>query len=160
MYLFEMPLSDLFLPIIQENTIQNWTANNFWIKLDLPKNERHSTNRQRMYRILMKLVEFGFLEKRVNPTNHRFSRFTETQKMLEFKSLDESKIDLSNMQLEEDKINLEIIFLEKQNEKYVELEKTFPNLQHKIFDEKEKCSFKILELKAYRSALKSIIDKN
>lgn len=158
MYLFEMPLSDLFLPIIQENTIQNWTANNFWIKLDLPKNERHSTNRQRMYRILMKLVEFGLLEKRVNPSNHRFSRFTETQKMIEFRSLDECKIDLSNMQLEENKINLEIIFLEKQHEKYLELEKNFPNLQQKISEEKDKCLNKILELKAYKCALKSILE--
>lgn len=153
-----MPLSNLFLPIIQENTIQNWTANNFWKKLELSKSERHSTNRQRMYRILMKLVEFGFLEKRVNPSNHRFSRFSETQKMVEFRSLDESKVDISKMQLEENKISLEIIFLEKQNEKYLVLEKNFPNLQRKICDEKEKCLSKILELKAYRCALKSIIE--
>lgn len=158
MYLFEMPLSDLFLPIIQENTIQNWTANNFWKKLELSKNERNSTNRQRMYRILIKLVEFGLLEKKVNSSNYRFSRFSETQKMVEFRSLDKSKIDISKMQLEEKKINLEINFLEKQNEKYLEMEKNFPNLQHIIFDEKEKCLNKILELKAYKSALKSVIE--
>lgn len=110
-----------------------------------------------MYRILIKLVEFGLLEKRVNPSNYRFSRFSETQKMAEFRSIDEAKIDISKMQLEENKINLEIIFLEKKHEKYLDLEKNFPNFQHKISEEKDKCLNKILELKAYKCALKSIL---
>ena len=62
------------------------------------------------------------------------------------------------MVLEENKINEEITFLEKQTEKYFQLEKNFPSLSYQISYEKDKCLGKILELKAYRSALKSVIE--
>ena len=153
----QMPLFDVFLPIIQKNTVQNWTANDFWEKLKLSKKDRNRFNHQRMYRILRKLVEFGFLEKRINHSNHKFSRFNETNKTYELKCLDQAKIDVSNMKQEESKINLEINFLEKQTEKYTQLEKTFPNLSHKISYEKDRCLSKIIELKAYQCALKSVL---
>ncbi len=111
-----------------------------------------------MYRILRKLVELGFLEKKINYSNHRFSRFYETDKTIELKQFSKSKIDLSNMVLEKNKIHDEITFLEKQNEKYLQLEKKFPGFSHQILDERNKCLGRIIELKAYRSALKSVIE--
>ncbi|SDY39487.1 hypothetical protein SAMN05421643_10984 [Acinetobacter kyonggiensis] len=61
MQLLKMPLFEIFLPIIQSNKIQNWTAKDFWKLMKLSKKDRNRFNRQRMYRILRKLVEFGFL---------------------------------------------------------------------------------------------------
>lgn len=152
-----MPLFELFLPIIQNNSIQNWTSSDFWEHMKLSKKERTRFNRQRMYRILRKLVEFGFLKKEINQSNPKFSRFKETDKLNEFKNLDKSKLDLYNMRSEEKKIDSEIVFLEKQTEKYQKLEHDFPNVKHKISNEKEKCSSKLIELKAYQCALKSVI---
>ena len=158
MQFIQMPLFDAFLPIIQENTIKDWTSNDFWLKIRLPAKNRNRFNRQRMYRILRKLVEFGFLEKQVNHSNHKFSRFNETEKTIELKCFGKPKNDFSDMVLEENKINEEITFLEKQTEKYFQLEKNFPSLSYQISYEKDKCLGKILELKAYRSALKSVIE--
>lgn len=62
------------------------------------------------------------------------------------------------MILEENIIYEEITFLEKQTEKYFQLEKNFPTLSHKISYEKSKCLNNIIELKAYRSALRSVIE--
>ncbi len=83
MHLSQMPLFDVFLPVIQENTIKHWTFNHFWLEIKLSDKERTRFNRQRMYRILRKLVELGFLEKKINYSNHRFSRFYETDKTIE-----------------------------------------------------------------------------
>ncbi|HGF9379439.1 TPA: hypothetical protein ACJES3_003630, partial [Acinetobacter nosocomialis] len=94
MQLLNMPLFDLFIPVIQKHFIQDWTANDFWEQLKLSKKERNRFNRQRMYRILRKLVEFVFLEKKINQNNPKFSRFKETNKLNEFRNLDNSKIDL------------------------------------------------------------------
>ena len=116
MHLSQMPLFDVFLPVIQENTIKRWSSNDFWLQIKLSEKERNRFNRQRMYRILRKLVELGFLEKKVNYSNHRFSRFYETEKTIELKHFSKSKIDLSNMVLEENKIHDEITFLEKQTD--------------------------------------------
>lgn len=154
----QMPLFDVFLPVIQENTVANWTSNDFWKKIKLSKMERNRFNRQRMYRILRKLVEFGFLAKQINHSNHRFSRFHETKKTAELKLLDKSKAEITNMQLEEIKISTEISFLEIQTEKYLQLEKNYPYLSNQISFEKDKCLNMLLELKAYRCALKSVIN--
>lgn len=139
----QMPLFDVFLPVIQENTVRNWTSNDFWLKIRLPHGERNRFNRQRMYRILRKLVELVFLEKQVNHSNHKFSRFNETEKTIELKCFGKPKNEFSNMVLEENKINEEITFLEKQTEKYFQLEKNFPSLSRKISYEKSKCLSKI-----------------
>lgn len=131
MQFLKMPLFELFLPILQSNSIQNWTATDFWEHLRLSKKERNRFNRQRMYRILRKLVEFGFLRKDINILNPRFSLFHETSKLNEFRSLDK--------------------------EKYEKLELGFPNMKNKISHAKEKCLSHIIELRAYQSALKSVI---
>lgn len=157
MQFLKMPLFELFLPILQSNSIQNWTATDFWEHLRLSKKERNRFNRQRMYRILRKLVEFGFLRKDINILNPRFSLFHETSKLNEFRSLDKEKSEKSKMKLEEIKISSEILFLEKQTEKYEKLELGFPNMKNKIFHAKEKCLSHIIELRAYQSALKSVI---
>ncbi|WP_180163690.1 hypothetical protein [Acinetobacter sp. YH12069] len=62
------------------------------------------------------------------------------------------------MILEDNKIIEEIFFLEKKTEKYLQLEQNFPHLSHQILYEKNKCLNNIMELKAYRSALKSVIE--
>ena len=157
MQLLKMPLFEVFLPVIQSNSIHNWTANDFWKQMKLNKKERHRFNRQRMYRILRKLVEFGFLEKEINKQNPRFSLFRETLKINEIRILDKEESDVSKIKLEEVKVSSEIIFLEKQVEKYRKLELSFPNISNKIFDAKKLCSSQLLELKAYRSALQSVI---
>lgn len=81
MQITNMPLFDMFLPIIQTRTIEKWTANDFWKNIKLTKRERTIFNRQRMYRILRKLVENGYLTKTINSKNLRKSSFTETKKI-------------------------------------------------------------------------------
>ncbi|HRN45003.1 MAG TPA: hypothetical protein PLH20_09560 [Flavobacterium sp.] len=122
----------------------------------MTKNERHRFNRQRMYRILRKLVEFGFLDKKIIQSNPRFSRFYETSKMFEFRTLEQVNIEISQMKIEETKLNSEIILLEKQIEKYEGLKVKFPCMKNKIAHAKEKCLSQLIEIKAYRSALKSV----
>ena len=157
MQLLRMPLFEIFLRIIQSNAIHNWTANDFWKHMKLSKKERHRFNRQRMYRILRKLVELGFLEKDINEHNPKFSLFRETSKINEIRTLREEESDVSKIKLEEAKISSEILFLEKQAEKYRKLELSFPNIQIRIAQAKEKCLSQLIELRAYHSALKSII---
>lgn len=152
-----MPLFEVLLPVIESNSIHNWTANDFWKQMKLTRKERHRFNRQRMYRILRKLVEFGFLEKELNQQYPRFSLFKETPKINEIRFLNEEESDVSKIKLEEVKVSSEIMFLEKQVEKYRKLELSFPNIKNKIFDAKEKCSSQLIELRAYQSALKSVI---
>ncbi|WP_168419472.1 MULTISPECIES: hypothetical protein [Acinetobacter] len=157
MQLLSMPLFQVFLPIIQSNSIHNWTANDFWKRMKLSRKERHRFNRQRMYRILRKLVELGFLEKDINQQSPRFSLFRETLKINEIRNLKEEESDVSKLRLEEVKVSSEIFFLEKQAEKYRKLELSFPNIKIKISEAKEKCLSQLIELRAYHSALKSII---
>ncbi|MEQ1176221.1 hypothetical protein ABLU22_15035 [Acinetobacter lwoffii] len=90
--------------------------------MKLSKKERHRFNRQRMYRILRKLVEFGFLEKDINKQNPQFSVFKETIKINEIRILNKEESDVSKIKLEEVKVSSEIIFLEKQVEEYRKLE--------------------------------------
>ena len=152
-----MPLFEIILPVIESNSIHNWTANDFWKQMKLTKKERHRFNRQRMYRILRKLVEFGFLDKELNQYNPRFSLFKETPKINEIRFLNKEESDVSKIKLEEVKVSSEIMFLEKQVEKYRKLELSFPNISNKICDAKKLCLSQLLELKAYRSALQSVI---
>ena len=152
-----MPLFEIILPVIESNSIHNWTANDFWKQMKLTKKERHRFNRQRMYRILRKLVEFGFLDKELNQYNPRFSLFKETPKINEIRFLNKEESDVSKIKLEEVKVSSEIMFLEKQVEKYRKLELNFPNISNKICDAKKLCLSQLLELKAYRSALQSVI---
>ena len=63
--------------------------------MKLTKKERHRFNRQRMYRILRKLVEFGFLDKELNQQHPRFSLFNETPKINEIRFLNVNIIDSS-----------------------------------------------------------------
>lgn len=110
-----------------------------------------------MYRILRKLVEFGFLEKELNLNYPRLSIFKETPKINEIRFLNKQESDVSKIKLEEAKVSSEIMFLEKQVEKYRKLELNFPNISNKICDAKKLCLSQLLELKAYRSALQSVI---
>ena len=71
--------------------------------------------------------------------------------------LNKEESDVSKIKLEEAKVSSEIMFLEKQVEKYRKLELNFPNISNKICDAKKLCSSQLLELKAYRSALQSVI---
>ena len=160
MQLLKMPLFEIFLPIIQSNKIQNWTAKDFWKLMKFSKKDRNRFNRQRMYRILRKLVEFGFLVKKVDDQNYRFSIFSETAKLNEIRNLDEKTYEASKMKLEELKLNSEILFLEKQAEKYVKLEQVFPNMKNQICHAKETCLSQLIEIKAYQSALKSVTALN
>ena len=157
MQLLKMPLFEVLLPVIESNSIHNWTANDFWKQMKLTKKERHRFNRQRMYRILRKLVELGFLEKELNQHHPRFSLFKETSKINEIRFLNKEESDVSKIKLEESKVSSEIMFLEKQIDKYRKLELSFPNIANKICDAKKVCSSQLLELKAYRSALQSVI---
>ena len=61
------------------------------------------------------------------------------------------------IKLEEVKVSSEIIFLEKQVEKYRKLELNFPNIKNKIANARAKYSSQLIELRAYQSALKSVI---
>ena len=74
-----------------------WTANEFWKHLKLGKKERNRFNRQRMYRLLRKLVEDGFLTKETNLVNPRFSTFSETNKPYQLREITGVSLDFIQM---------------------------------------------------------------
>ena len=95
--------------------------------------------------------------KEINEHNPRLSLFNETTKINEIKYLNNEESDVSKIKIEETKVSSEILFLEKQADKYRKLELNFPHIRNKIFDAKEKCLSQLIELRAYQSALKSVI---
>lgn len=148
---------DLLVPILEKNRIENWTANEFWKHLKLNKKERNRFNRQRMYRLLRKLVEDGFLIKKTNETNPKFSKFYETEKLNNFKNLSESSTDFVQMRESEQEAKKEICLLEKQLQNYELLERRYPNSRVLINIQKTKCKDRILDLNAYKTALNSVL---
>lgn len=148
---------DVFLPIIEKNQIVDWTANEFWKRLKLTKKQRNRFNRQRMYRLLRKLVEQGFLIKEIHPSNPTQSKFTETNKINEFRGVSDFSTDFLKMKTSETKVKEEIEFLERQLTNYAILEKNFPNSKNQIIFHKSQCLEKITNLKAYKYALNSVL---
>ena len=148
---------DLLVPILEKNRIENWTANEFWKHLKLNKKERNRFNRQRMYRLLRKLVEEGFLIKKINETNPKLSKFYETEKLNNFKNLSESSTDFVQMRESEQEAKKEICLLEKQLQNYELLERRYPNSRVLINIQKTKCKDRILDLNAYKTALNSVL---
>lgn len=84
---------ELFPPLFNSKKIEQWTANEFWKHLKLSKKERNRFNRQRMYRLLRKLVEDGFLTKETNLVNPRLSTFSETNKLDQLREITGISLD-------------------------------------------------------------------
>ena len=82
MQTINLPLFEKFPPLIQQYSINNWTTNDFWIALSLSTKERNRFNRQRMYRILRKLVELGFLEKKLTMKTLAFLYLVRQRKLI------------------------------------------------------------------------------
>ena len=97
MSISNMPMFELFPPLFKSKKIEQWTANEFWKHLKLSKKERNRFNRQRMYRLLRKLVEDGFLTKETNLVNPRFSTFSETNKPYQLREITGVSLDFIQM---------------------------------------------------------------
>ena len=113
MSLSNMPMFELFPPLFKSKKIEKWTANEFWKHLKLSKKERNRFNQQRMYRLLRKLVEDGFLTKETNLVNPRFSTFSETNKLDQLRELNSSSRDLMQMKNSQKETRDSIALLEK-----------------------------------------------
>lgn len=156
MQLENMPLFEKFIPIIQTKTIENWTANDFWKHIKLAKKERNKFNRQRMYRVLRKLVENGFLIKKVDQTNQRHSNFSETKNidiLRKNNSLIEENIAIENKiaHIEENIKNL--------NNKHDALKlaaKDFPYLSCKANQLRVNLTIEIKNLEVYKDVLQTL----
>lgn len=157
MSISNMPMFELFPPLFNSKKIEQWTANEFWKHLKLSKKERNRFNRQRMYRLLRKLVEDGFLTKETNWINPRFSTFSETSKLDQLREITDLSLDFVEMKHSEEETQKKISMLEKQLESYSLLEKKFPNSVIKINTEKNKCIEKLTDLNAYRTALNCVL---
>ncbi len=94
---------EIFPPLFNSKKIEQWTANEFWKHLKLSKKERNRFNRQRMYRLLRKLVEDGYLTKETNLVNPRFSTFSETNKLDQLREITEVSLDFIQMSFVHDK---------------------------------------------------------
>lgn len=92
-----MPLFELFRPLFKSKKIEQWTASEFWKHFKLSKKERNRFNQQRMYRLLRKLVEDGFLTKETNLVNPRFSTFSETSKLDQLREITDISLDFIQM---------------------------------------------------------------
>lgn len=160
MSLSNMPMFELFPPIFKSKKIEQWTANEFWKHLKLSKKERNRFNRQRMYRLLRKLVEDGFLTKETNLVNPRFSTFSETSKLDQLRELNSSSRDLMQMKNSQKETRDSIALLEKQLQSFNLLEKNFPNSINKINIQKNKCIDQLANLHAYNAALNSVLTSN
>lgn len=148
---------ELFPPIFKSKKIEQWTANEFWKHLKLSKKERNRFNRQRMYRLLRKLVEDGFLTKETNLVNPRFSTFSETEKIGQFRETTDISLDFIEMSHSKEETQKKISMLEKQLESFSLLEKKYPNSAARINTEKNKCIDKLTYLNAYSAALNCVL---
>ena len=118
MSLSNMPMFELFPPIFKSKKIEQWTANEFWKHLKLSKKERNRFNRQRMYRLLRKLVEDGFLTKETNLVNPRLSTFSETNKLDQLREITGISLDFIQMRHSKEETQKKISMLEKQLESF------------------------------------------
>ena len=109
---------ELFPPIFKSKKIEQWTANEFWKHLKLSKKERNRFNRQRMYRLLRKLVEDGFLTKETNLVNPRLSTFSETNKLDQLREITGISLDFIQMRHSKEETQKKISMLEKQLESF------------------------------------------
>lgn len=157
MSLSNMPMFELFPPIFKSKKIEQWTANEFWKHLKLSKKERNRFNRQRMYRLLRKLVEDGFLTKETNLVNPRLSMFSETNKLDQLREITGISLDFIEMRYSKDETQKKISMLEKQLNSFSLLEKKFPNSAIRINSEKNKCIEELTNFNAYSTALDSIL---
>ncbi|WP_068910568.1 hypothetical protein [Acinetobacter sp. WCHAc010034] len=157
MSLSNMPMFELFPPLFKSKKIEQWTANEFWKHLKLSKKERNRFNQQRMYRLLRKLVEDGFLIKETNLVNPRFSTFSETSKLDQLRETTGVSLDFIKMRHYKEETQKKISMLEKQLESFFLLEKKFPNLAIRINTEKNKCFEELTNLNAYSTALNCIL---
>lgn len=151
-----MPLFNMFLPIFQTKTIENWTANDFWKHIKLTKKERTRFNRQRMYRVLRKLVENGYLTKVIDPLNIRNSSFSETKNIELLRKIDNSMKE--NVAIKNKITNIEESIKKLSNKKEVlkMAEAEFPNLSHKINSLKDGLIIEINQLKLYKDILQTL----
>lgn len=157
MSIINMPMFELFPPLFNTKKIEQWTANEFWKHLKLSKKERNRFNRQRMYRLLRKLVEDGFLTKETNWVNPRFSTFSETSKLDQLREITDLSLDFVEMKHSEEETQKRILMLEKQLESFSLLEKRFPNSAIRINTEKNKCIGELNSLNAYSAALNCVL---
>ncbi len=155
-----MPMFELFPPFFKSKKIEQWTANEFWKHLKLSKKERNRFNRQRMYRLLRKLVEDGFLTKEINLRNPCLSNFSETYKLDQLRELNSSSKDLMQMKHSQKETRDSITLLEKQLQSFNLLEQKFPNSITKINIQKTKCIDQLANLHAYNTALNSVLTSN
>jgi DNA-binding PadR family transcriptional regulator len=157
MSLSNMPMFELFPPLFKSKKIEQWTANEFWKHLKLSKKERNRFNRQRMYRLLRKLVEDGFLTKETNLVSPRFSTFSETGKIDQLREITGVSLDFIQMRHSKEETQKKISMLEKQLESFSLLEKKFPNSAIRINTEKNKCFEELTNLNAYSTALNCVL---
>jgi DNA-binding PadR family transcriptional regulator len=157
MSISNMPMFELFPPLFKSKKIEQWTANEFWKHLKLSKKERNRFNRQRMYRLLRKLVEDGFLTKETNLVNPRFSTFSETSKLDQLREITDISLDFIEMSHSKEETQKEITILEKQLRIFALLEKKFPNSVNRIHAQKNVCYEQLIELRAYITVLESVM---
>lgn len=148
---------ELFPPLFKSKQIEQWTANEFWKHLKLSKKERNRFNQQRMYRLLRKLVEDGFLTKETNLVNPRFSTFSETEKIDQLREITDISLDFIEMKNSHEETKKAMLMLEKQLQIFALLEKRFPNSVNRINTQKAICYEKLIDLRAYIAALNSVI---
>ena len=157
MLLTTMPMFELFLPLFKNYKIEKWTASDFWRQLKISKKERNNCNRQRIYRLLRTLVAEGFLTKDIHPTNSCLSTFSETDKLNELRECAYSSIDFMQMKKIQEENEEAIVILEKKIQVFNQLKKQFPNSISHINIQKMKCLDKLINLRAYSSALDCIL---
>lgn len=157
MSISNMPMFELLPPLFKRKKIEGWTANEFWKHLKLSKKQRNRFNRQRMYRLLRKLVEDGFLTKETNLVNPRFSTFSETTKLNQLREITDLSLDIIEMKNSKEETQKKISMLEKQLESFCLLEVKFPNSAIRINTEKNKCIEKLTDLNAFSNALNCVL---
>ena len=157
MLLTNMPMFELIQTIFETKKIEKWTANDFWNALKLSKKERTNSNRHRMYRLLRKLVIEGFLTKEIHPYNHRYSTFSETEKLDHLRGVTDLSSDIMGMRLSQEETKKSILLLEKQLEGFDVLEAKFPNSVIQINIQKSKFLDELINLTAYNAALNYVL---
>lgn len=151
-----MPFFEMFVPIIQTKTIESWTANDFWKQMKLAKKERNKFNRQRMYRVLRKLVENGYLTKTIDKSNQRLSKFSET-KNIDFLRKSTNFIE-ENIAIENkiSNINENIKILSNKRVALIKAMTDLPNLSHKAKLLKNELTTEIDNLEIYKDVLQTL----
>lgn len=158
MDIHNLPMFKELCLVISSHRIESWQASDFWDQVKLLKIVEDKINYQSVYRLILRLVQDGYLL--IDPkSGYEKTSYTETEKLKKNRSefCVESAMTVDVLDLKKDELERDLLELIEEVNVLNDLKKILPRLQFKI--EQVRCiKLKdIKRLKAKVNALKSLI---